>query len=133
MENNFDYDSFSEQQNNIYDYGEYDNWEEDTYAPAGTGLAVTGMVFGIVALAIDLLSTCCCSSMLGGIVSAIFAIAGLIVSIFGLKERQSKGMCIAGIVCSIVALFAAVVYVTMMGVYFLWWEFAPDGMNYYTF
>ena len=89
----------------------YESWEDDDYSqPQSNGLAITGMVLGIVALVIGLLSSCC-----GGIFvvlfSAPFAIGGLITSIIALKKGQDKGMAITGIICSALALLIGVVMI----------------------
>lgn len=90
---------------------DYESWEDDGYnQPQSNGLAITGMVLGIVALVIGLLSSCC-----GGFIlfSAPFAIGGLITSIIALKKGQDKGMAIAGIICSALALLIGVIMILM--------------------
>ena len=121
---------------NEYNYNEtyemdsnYESWEDDDYSqPQSNGLAITGMVLGIVALVIGLLSSCC-----GGIFvvlfSAPFAIAGLITSIIALKKGQNKGMSIAGIVCSALALLIGVVMIliALLSYFFLGMAYGLDS------
>ena len=107
----------------------YESWEDDDYnPPQSNGLAITGMVLGIVALVIGLLSSCC-----GGIFvvlfSAPFAIAGLIISIIALKKGQNKGMSIAGIICSALALLIGVVMIliALLSYFFLGMAYGLDS------
>ena len=90
---------------------DYENWEDDDYRePQSNGLAITGMVLGIVALVFGLLFSCC-GALFSILFSAPFAIGGLITSIIALKKGQSKGMSIAGIICSALALLIGVVMI----------------------
>ncbi len=91
--------------------GGYESWEDDDYNPEpGNGLTITGMVLGIVALVIGLLSSCC-GGLFSILFSAPFAIGGLITSIIALKKGQNKGMAITGIICSALALLIGVVMI----------------------
>ena len=113
----------------------YENWEDDYVAPqTGSGLAITGMVLGIVSLVFIFLLACC-SPLVGGLVAMPFAIAGLIVSIIGKKKGQSNGMCIAGIICSAVSLVIGVVLIIIMIISFVLLGTASviDTMDYYNF
>ena len=125
--NEYNYNETYEMDNN------YESWEDDDYSqPQSNGLAITGMVLGIVALVIGLLSSCC-----GGIFvvlfSAPFAIAGLIISIIALKKGQNKGMSIAGIVCSALALLIGVVMIliALLSYFFLGMAYGLD--SYYSY
>ena len=107
----------------------YESWEDDDYSqPQSNGLAITGMVLGIVALVIGLLSSCC-----GGIFvvlfSAPFAIGGLITSIIALKKGQDKGMAITGIICSALALLIGVVMILIafLSYFFLGMAYGLDS------
>lgn len=74
-----------------------------TPAKTGTNLGLLSMIFGIVAMM---------TAWIPVIPSWAMAIAGLVLGIVSLaKKRPSKGMAIAGIVCSALALlfFAAAV------------------------
>lgn len=59
-------------------------------------MALLSMIFGIIALVV------CCG---GG----LFAIPGVILGILGLKSVRRKGMAIAGIICSAVAVLLTIV------------------------
>ncbi len=92
-------------------YNNYESWEDDDYRePQGNGLAITGMVLGIVALVFGLLFSCC-GALFSILFSAPFAIGGLITSIIALKKGQNKGMAITGIICSALALLIGVVMI----------------------
>lgn len=89
----------------------YESWEDDDYSqPQSNGLAITGMVLGIVALVFGLLFSCC-GALFSILFSAPFAIGGLITSIIALKKGQDKGMAITGIICSALALLIGVVMI----------------------
>lgn len=71
------------------------------------GLAVASMVLGIVSLVFA-----CCIPY----VPVIAAIVGLILGIVSLKKNAGgKGMAIAGVVCSIIALIPAVLIIAGVG------------------
>ena len=94
-----------------YNYGgnyEYASYEDDVQPSAGSGLAITSMCLGIASLVIIMLLACCIG-LASTFIAMPFAIAGLICGIIGLKKGQSKGMCVAGIVCSGIALALVVV------------------------
>lgn len=80
------------------------NTYNDYQKPVGNGLAITGMILGVIAIVYSLLSTCCPSILLGIILELIIIIIGFVVSIIAKKKGQSKGMCNTGIICSIIAL-----------------------------
>lgn len=64
------------------------------------GFAIAGMVLGIISL------VCCCS----GYIALVLGIVGLILSIVSLvQKRPGKGMAIAGIICSAIAIVLIVV------------------------
>ncbi len=100
--------------NEIYEMNsDYESWEDDGYnPPQSNGLAITGMVLGIVAIVIGLLSSCC-GGLFVILFSAPFAIGGLITSIIALKKGQDKGMAITGIICSALALLIGVIMILM--------------------
>lgn len=94
-------------------YNNYENWEDDDYRePQSNGLAITGMVLGIVALVFGLLFSCC-GALFSILFAAPFAIGGLITSIIALKKGQDKGMAITGIICSALALLIGVIMILM--------------------
>lgn len=68
----------------------------------GAGFSIAGMVLGIISL------LCC------GYIGAICAIVGLILSGLALKNQAAgRGMAIAGLVCSIVGLATAIIYLVI--------------------
>lgn len=62
-------------------------------------LALLGMIFGIVSVVF------CCMNLL----DLPFAIAGVILSILGLKSLRRKGMAIAGVICSSIATILCII------------------------
>ncbi len=83
------------------------------YAPVrisdpGKGLAITGMVLGIISLCLV------CSPIL----ATILAVPGLIFSIVGRRSITGKGMAIAGMVLSIITLAIAVFFFAIFGALF---------------
>ena len=98
-------------------YYQYNPGTGNTYtepeAPAGKGLAIAGMVCGIVSLVMV-----CCFWPIG----IVCALVGLVLSIIALVKKQNKGMSIAGIITSglgvlftiLMLIFSAVV---MQGIY----------------
>lgn len=98
-----------------YNYSNYSNYNGYSNQPPGSGapaapmdggavgLAITSLVLGIVAL----LVVCCVSVWW---VSVLCAIAGIVFGVLSLgRHMGGKGMAIAGIVCSIVALVTEIV------------------------
>lgn len=64
------------------------------------GFAIAGMVLGIISL------VCCCS----GYIALVLGVIGMVLSIVSLvQKRPGKGMAIAGIVCSAIAIVLIVV------------------------
>ena len=79
---------------------------ESQSTQTGMGLAIAGMVLGILSI------VCCCFSPF----NVIFAIIGLILSIVSLiQKKPGKGMAIAGIICSAVAIVFLVVCIAVIG------------------
>lgn len=81
----------SKPQPSYYQYNPQNHTYVEPEQPKGSGLAIAGMVCGIVALVIV-----CCFWPFG----IVLGIAGLILSIISLNKKQSKGMSVAGIVTS---------------------------------
>lgn len=66
----------------------------------GQGMAIAGMVLGIISL------VCCCS----GYIALVIGIVGFVLSLVVLLQKKpGKGMAIAGIICSAVAVISIVV------------------------
>ncbi|MBQ3037501.1 MAG: DUF4190 domain-containing protein [Lachnospiraceae bacterium] len=112
---------------------DYENWEDDDYRePQSNGLAITGMVLGIVALVFGLLFSCC-GALFSILFSAPFAIGGLITSIIALKKGQNKGMAIAGIICSALALLIGVVMILIAFLSYIFLGMAYGLDSYYSY
>ena len=116
MDENMNYDQDVQE----YEYGSsdgvnpseegtsYSNQQPVYQTNNSNGLAIAGMVCGIVALVV----VCCFFP-----VSIICAIAGIVLSIIALNKQQSKGMSIAGIVTSAIAMFLALIVILLMVVF----------------
>ena len=84
------------------DYSQAPVYTASQATQQGQGLAIAGMVLGILSL------VCCCISPF----NVVFSIIGLILSIVSLVQKKpGKGMAIAGLVCSIISLIPAVLVV----------------------
>jgi len=94
--------------NNVADAYSYDATAYDVQPVQGKGLAIASMVIGIASLVIGLVLSCCFGGFTA-VVPFITSIPGIILGIIGLKKGQSKGMCVAGIICSAIALVFSVV------------------------
>ncbi|MCM1111874.1 MAG: hypothetical protein NC399_01325 [Muribaculum sp.] len=105
---NFQNEQNEQNTQNVYTQGTTGNYQDNTSQYGGSmytapvveeqsnttpGMSIAGLVMGIVSIVL----TCCCG---GGI---IFAIAGLIMSIVGNKQKQT-GVGTAGLVCSIIGM-----------------------------
>ena len=76
-------------------YQSYNAMQGQTQQSGGQGLAIAGMVCGILSILLCILT----------IFDFVLAIPGLILSIVALaKQNQGRGMAIAGLICSIVGL-----------------------------
>lgn len=62
----------------------------------GFGLAVAGMILGIISLPL----LCACAP-----VSLAFAIPGFIMSMYGRQSTRGAGMALAGLICSGIGIF----------------------------
>lgn len=103
----------------VAENNEYESWEDDSYKETpGVALAIIGMILGIISIVIIVLFSCC-SPAVACLAALPFAIAGLIVSIIGVKKGQNKGMCIAGIICSALTLLANAVMLVIIIISFV--------------
>ena len=98
-------------ENATYDASAY---SYDTYADApktsgGDGLAIAGMIVGIASIVLMLVLGCCAGGI-GTTVTIVTSIVGLILSLKAKKNGQSKGLWLAGLICSIVALVISVLW-----------------------
>lgn len=82
--------------NNTYGY---QTPQPETPKTAKDTMALVGMILGIVSLAL------CCLNLL----MLPVAIAGLVLSIIGIKSVKRKGMSIAGIICSALAFLLCII------------------------
>ena len=72
----------------------------------GQGMAIAGMVLGIISL------VCCCM----GWIAAIMAVVSLVLSIITLvQHKPGKGMAICGIVCSAISLILVIILYVIAG------------------
>ncbi len=76
---------------------------------AGNGLAIASMVTGICSLVLS-----CCASTLSIILALVSVALGIYVIV---KNKGNRGMAIAGIACSAVALFASVIISILYGLF----------------
>lgn len=91
-------------------YQDYTNMQYQApydYASEGSdkanGMQIASLVLGIIGI-----PACCCY----GVPGVLFGIIGLILAIVGNKRSRNKGIGIAGLVCSIIAIvFGAIVSV----------------------
>lgn len=74
--------------------------EQEPEKKGGQGLAIAGMVLGIISL------VCCCF----GYIALVIAIVGFVLSLISLiQKKPGKGMAIAGIVCSVISIVFLVI------------------------
>ncbi|MBO5087858.1 MAG: DUF4190 domain-containing protein [Lachnospiraceae bacterium] len=96
----------------------YNGVEPEPIKKEGRGLEIATLVFGILALIV-----CCCNGF--------FGIVGLILGIVALVKGKRSGLSIAGLVCSVIALFFAfstlVFSMTESGQAF--WKGFEEGFN----
>ena len=90
----------------------------DDVLGVGNGLAIASMVTGICSLVLS-----CCASTLSFILALVSCALGIYVII---KNKGSRGMAIAGIACSAVAILAAVAITVIYGIF----EFIGYGWYY---
>lgn len=92
---------------NVQYQAPYDN------APEGSGKA-NGMQIASLVLGIIGIPACCCY----GVPGVLFGIIGLILAIVGNKRSRNKGIGIAGLVCSIIAIIfgalASIYYISII-------------------
>ena len=92
-------------------------------SPQGNGLAIAGMVLGIVSLA-----TFCAWYL-----SIPCAIVGLILSVVGLKKSQivgkGHGMALAGVITSVIAIGLAILVIILIALGVAWVQFNADSIR----
>ncbi len=101
-----------EEPNNQNNSGGYrQNRPVDDVLGSGNGLAIASMVCGICSLVFS-----CCVSTLSLILALVSVVLGIYVLV---KNKGSKGMAIAGIACSAVAIFASIIISVIYGFFAL--------------
>lgn len=107
-------------------YQDYTNMQYQApydYASEGSdkanGMQIASLVLGIIGI-----PACCCY----GVPGVLFGIIGLILAIVGNKRSRNKGIGIAGLVCSIIA----IVFGVLASVYYIYFlqAFAPLIQSY---
>ncbi|MCD8006759.1 MAG: zinc-ribbon domain-containing protein [Oscillospiraceae bacterium] len=99
-----------DEQNNQGNNGGYrQNPPMDDMFGQGNGLAIASMVCGICSLVLS-----CCASTLSFILALVGCALGIYVLI---RHKGSRGMAIAGIACSAVAILASVVVSILYGLF----------------
>lgn len=88
---------FGQMPQNPLQYENYNQYQKND--GAYTGCAVAGMILGILSIIM------CCTFWF----DILLGIAGLVLSIIGLKSTKSNGCAIAGIICSIAGTLFALV------------------------
>lgn len=108
---NFGYDSYNQNQSGMF--GQQPNFNQGMSQPlqyenynqyakndgAYNGCAITGLVLGILSIVL------CCALWF----DLLIGVAGIELSIIGLKSYQYKGCSIAGLVCSIIGTLLSVI------------------------
>jgi len=112
----------------------------DDRESSGNGMAVTGMILGIVAVTAEVPammmtafgSIFCCG--LGGvftwpahILGVALGITGLILGIMGMKKQEGKGMAVTGVATSIAALVLALISIILMAAGYSAWQRAVNN------
>lgn len=114
------------QQNGSNNYQDYTNMQyqapydyDSGRSDKANGMQIASLVLGILGI-----PACCCY----GIPGVIFGIIGLVLAIIGNKKSNSKGIGIAGLVCSIIA----IVFGALASVYYIYvlQAFAPLIQSY---
>lgn len=120
-------------ENTTYDASaySYDSYSDAAQTSGGNGLAIAGMIVGIASIVLMLLLGCCAGGI-GTTVTIVTSIVGLVLSIKAKKREQSKGMWIAGLICSIIALVISVLWTILAIVVLLGYgaAFMMEGVNY---
>lgn len=84
-------------------YENYNQYEKND--GAYNGCAITGMILGILSIVL------CCTLWFDLLIS----VAGVVLSIIGLKSYQYKGCSIAGLICSIIGmLLSFVIFISII-------------------
>lgn len=105
---NYTYNTGSYQNNQNYSGSNYNGYGTPQNMDGGsTGLAIASMILGIVSILIS----CCAVSRL---ISVLTSLSGIVFGILSIqKGSQGKGMAIAGIICSAVALLVWIIFIIL--------------------
>ena len=85
---------------------------DNPYTYGANGLGIASMILGIVAI----LLACCAG---GKWLTFLVAAAGLILGIIALQKPKygsSRGMALAGVICSVIALLMKIIVIILLGV-----------------
>lgn len=119
------YEDYAEPAYDNYDYAE-EAYEEAPVKDPGKGLAITGLILGIVSVALPILNCLCgCVPIISYIVMFIAglapftAVAGIICSAIAMSKSKKAGcknsMAVIGLILSIVAVVIAIIS-TIIGI-----------------
>jgi hypothetical protein len=97
-----------------------------TFGAANSGMALTGMILGILSV-VTVVPCCCCYGMPFNILGLIFSIIGLIQINTNPERYTGKGIAITGIVLSLISLFFAVLWLIFFGVTENWDQMRQHG------
>jgi hypothetical protein len=91
---------------------------------SGSGMAITGLVMGVVSICLPFIvgKIAPASGCAGWVLAIILAILGIVFSAIGMsqagKSGSSKGMAIAGLILSILAIIWLPIYIFVIAAYF---------------
>lgn len=113
-------------------YNYYDDDSEELFSEPGKGMAITGLVFGIVALVFVTLLFCC-MGVWGSVFGLPLSVAGIIISIIALKKGQQRNLCVTGVVCSAVAFVISLFYVgaTLVAIFSTFFMGSTSVLDYF--
>ena len=119
---------------------EDDEYDDDRRDAGGNGMAVTGMILGIIAVTAEVPammltafgSIFCCG--LGAVftwpahvLGVALGITGLILGVMGMKKEEGKGMAVAGVATSIAALALALISIVLIAAGYSAWQRAANN------
>lgn len=84
-------------------------------------MAIASLVLGILGLVLGVLT--------GGLLGVILGLIGLILGIIAVRKAASKGVAIAGIVCSAIALIVGAIFLFVIGAATVSLLNDPDAMQ----
>lgn len=101
--------------------------QQMTYAPTPerNGPAIAALILGIISMVMVIIP------IIGWIIGFGTSVAGIVLGIYGVKNRQKRGMAIAGLVLSILALMLIVVITIIFIVLII--SSVINGINSYSY